>query len=70
MYRIENEDDLYSIGYDDYIASDGYCLAEWSENVEDLLPYERITVEICRCPEGEDIRDIEVFGPNGTEVIL
>ena len=32
MYRITDGDDLYSIGYDDYIEADGYCIAEWSEN--------------------------------------
>ena len=48
FYRITDGDDLYSIGYDDIIESDGYCIGEWSENVEDFLPAERITVTISR----------------------
>ena len=60
MYRIESEDDLYSIGYDDYLDTDGYCIIEWSENVTELLPKKRITVTIDRCAEDESQRKITV----------
>ncbi|MBQ7387697.1 MAG: tRNA (adenosine(37)-N6)-threonylcarbamoyltransferase complex ATPase subunit type 1 TsaE [Clostridia bacterium] len=48
MYRITDADDLYSIGYDDYVERDGYCIAEWSENIEDALPTDAIFVTISR----------------------
>ena len=48
FYRISDGDDLYSIGYDDIIEEDGYCLGEWSENIEDFLPCDVITVTISR----------------------
>lgn len=48
FYRITDGDDLYSIGYDDVIEADGFCIGEWSENVEEFLPDERITVTISR----------------------
>ena len=51
MYRIESEDDLYSIGYDDYLMRDGICLAEWCENIPFALPEAYIRVSI----EKEDI---------------
>ena len=54
LYRISDGDDLYSIGYDDIIESDGYSIAEWSENVEDFLPEERITVSISRLSVDKD----------------
>ena len=46
MYRITSEDDLYSIGYDDYLDQ-GFCLVEWSENIPYALPDEflRVTIE-------------------------
>ena len=47
MYRIEDEDDLYSIGFFDYIDS-GICLCEWSENIEESIPHEHIRVEIIK----------------------
>lgn len=46
MYRIESEDDLISIGYDDYLVRKGICLTEWSEKIENELPTEHISVRI------------------------
>ena len=60
MYRIDGEDDLLSIGYDDYLDTDGYAIIEWSENITELLPEKRITVTIDRCAEGEGQRKITV----------
>ena len=62
MYRITDGDDLYSTGYDDYIESDGYTIAEWSENVEEDLPDDAITVTISRTAGGDDERVIEIEG--------
>lgn len=46
MYRITSEDDLYSIGYDDYLDR-GFCLVEWSENIPYAMPdaFLRVTLE-------------------------
>ncbi len=46
MYRITNEDDLYSIGYDDYLIASNICIAEWCELIPFALPSERIEVNI------------------------
>ena len=62
MYRIGDADDLYSIGYDEYIETDGYSVIEWSENITDLLPDDVITVSILRDGEGADQRKIEIEG--------
>lgn len=48
MYRIEDEEDLYAIGFEDYLARDGYLLLEWSENVKEALPSPHITLRIDR----------------------
>lgn len=45
MYRIESEDDLYSIGYDDYLER-GLCLVEWCEHIPFALPARRVQVII------------------------
>ncbi len=47
MYRIEDEDDLYSIGFYDYLDRCGICLVEWSEKIPYALPddYIRVTIE-------------------------
>lgn len=60
MYRISDGDDLYSIGYDDYIEADGYCIAEWSENIEGEIPEGAIFVTISRVDGNADERRIEI----------
>ena len=48
MYRITDEDDLYSIGYYDYLDDGSICLVEWSENIPYAIPNEHIRVEITK----------------------
>jgi len=62
MYRITGEDELYSIGYDDFAESDGYTIVEWSENIEYAIPDGAIFVTISRLPENEEHRTIEIEG--------
>ena len=45
MYRITDEDELYSIGFYDYLDR-GVCVVEWSENIEYALPEEYIKITI------------------------
>ena len=52
MYRIESEDDLYSIGFYDYLDRRGICIVEWSEKIPFALPDEYIRVTIEKLPEG------------------
>ena len=37
MYRLESADDLWDIGWEDYLERGGVCAVEWSENVKDAL---------------------------------
>ena len=37
MYRLKSADDLWDIGWDDYLERGGVCAVEWSENVEDAM---------------------------------
>lgn len=61
LYRISGPDDLWSIGYDDYIEADGYSIVEWSERAGEDIPEDAIRVSITR-GEGEDERIIEISG--------
>lgn len=61
MYRIESEDDLYSIGFDDYLRRPGFCLCEWSEKIPYALPDDYFAVSIAKVdPHHPDIREITV----------
>ena len=37
MYRLRSSDDLWDIGWDDYLDRNGVCAVEWSENVDDAM---------------------------------
>lgn len=60
MYRIVDEDDLYSIGYDEYIEAEGYSIIEWSENIEGALPEDAIFVTVKRTAPFPDGREITI----------
>lgn len=48
MYRIEDEDELIEIGFDEYLNSNGICIIEWPENIPNSLPKRRINIKILR----------------------
>ena len=62
MYRLSSSDELFDIGWDDYLARGGVCAVEWSERVSDALPEDTIFVDIARTDEHEDWRTITVTG--------
>ncbi|MBE6928444.1 MAG: tRNA (adenosine(37)-N6)-threonylcarbamoyltransferase complex ATPase subunit type 1 TsaE [Ruminococcaceae bacterium] len=59
MYRLASEDELFDIGWDDYLARGGVCAVEWSENVSSLMT-DAITVRIEKLSDEE--RRIEIEG--------
>lgn len=48
MYRLGSSDELFDIGWEDYLARGGVCAVEWSENVADALEEGTVSVEIRR----------------------
>lgn len=46
LYRLDSPEQLYDIGYDEYIYSDNISLIEWSEKMEYLLPEDYIEIQI------------------------
>ena len=62
MYRLDNSDALFDIGWEDYLDRGGVCAVEWSENVADAMPDGTVYVTIQRSPEGENTRKITITG--------
>lgn len=62
MYRLGSSDELFDIGWDDYLARGGVCAVEWSENVADAIPPDAVRVAIERAPGGDDCRRITITG--------
>ena len=65
MYRLGGEEDLFDIGWEDYLDRGGVCAVEWSERVAAALPPEAVRVTIGRCREHEDWRRITIEGREG-----
>ena len=66
MYRLGDSDELFDIGWEDYLARGGVCAVEWSERIEDALPTDAVVVTIRRCEENDDWRRITVEGADLT----
>ena len=59
MYRLASSDDLWDIGWEDYLERGGVCAVEWSENVDDAMENAIvITIE----KTGVDSRRITIEG--------
>ncbi|WP_276857887.1 tRNA (adenosine(37)-N6)-threonylcarbamoyltransferase complex ATPase subunit type 1 TsaE [Intestinimonas timonensis] len=63
MYRLGSADELFDIGWEDYLARGGVCAVEWSENVSDALDNDCLRVDIRR-GENDDQRIITIGGGN------
>lgn len=46
FYRIKDIEEAFDLGYEDYIYSGSYCLIEWPEMIEPLLPEKMVEVKI------------------------
>ena len=61
VYRIQDPDEMYEIGYDEYVGGDGVCVIEWAELIEDILPQRRYEIVIEKDYEkGDDYRRITI----------
>lgn len=66
MYRLASGDELFDIGWEDYLSQNGVCVVEWSENVADAFDGTEIIVTIEKLSENErkitlEVRDNEDF---------
>ena len=68
MYRLSSSDELFDIGWEDYLARGGVCAVEWSENVEDALT-DAIRIQISKDAENPDGRRITIEGGERFETL-
>lgn len=61
MYRLESSDDLFDIGWEDYLTRGGIIAVEWSERVEDALEG-ALVIDIRKDPEMDEGRMITIAG--------
>ena len=61
MYRLSGSDELFEIGWEDYLDRGGVCAVEWSENVEDAFFDDTIRVRIRKLSDND--REITIERP-------
>lgn len=59
VYRVSDPDEVYAIGFDDYIFSDAVSVIEWANYIEEILPKDLLHIRIEKdLAKGEDYRKI------------
>lgn len=60
MYRLGSADELFDIGWEDYLSRNGVCAVEWSENVADAFEGDEYAVVFRKL--GDESREITIEG--------
>jgi tRNA threonylcarbamoyladenosine biosynthesis protein TsaE len=61
VYRIEDPEEMFEVGFDEYLEGDGVCLIEWAELVDELIPEGAVRIKIEKdLTRGTDIRKITI----------
>lgn len=61
VYRINDVDEMYDLGYEEYFYSNGVSIIEWANIIEEILPTERLNIEISKKDNNEG-REIAING--------
>lgn len=69
MYRLGSADDLFDIGWEDFLRRGGVCAVEWSETVQEALDADTIYVDIRRGAE-DNQRVLTIRGPGFEDLPL
>ena len=61
VYRIEDPEEMYEIGYEEYFFGDGVCLVEWAQLFPEIIPPEAVRIRLEKDPaKGFDYRRITI----------
>ncbi len=69
-YRLSSSDELYDIGYDDYMNRGGIIFMEWCELVSDAIPEDRLEVHIYGSGDMNRLMEFVSFGKKYDEMLL
>ena len=61
FYRIEDEEEAYDIGFEDYFYDEAWCLIEWPKNVQNLLPLNAVEIHLTQLDDEQ--RNIQLKQP-------
>ncbi len=69
LYRLEQEEDLYDLGFEDYLENGGIVIIEWPDLVYDLIPAEFIYIKIEVISQEERIIVVEAEGEKSMKLV-
>lgn len=71
VYRLNSLDELFLIGFDDYIKNDGIKIIEWSSLIKNILPKDTNYIKICKSNTNQNCRTIEFnFSKDYEEILI
>lgn len=63
VYRVGSSDEMYEIGFDEYIYGQGVCIIEWANLIEDILPQNYLYIQMNYKEDGREMN----LNPYGDE---
>ena len=70
VYRLDEVDELYDLGFDEYFYGDGVCIIEWADKIEKFIPEERIAIDIEKTSHHDErILHISGYGSRYKEIV-
>ncbi len=66
VYRLENVEELFDLGFDEYFYGNGVCIIEWADKIDRMIPKERIVIDI---EKGNNLNE-RIFKFSGDEARL
>ena len=69
-YRLEDEEELFAMGFSDYLRRDGVMVIEWAEHIASALPSDRLHIRLSYGEkENERILSMESFGKTSSKLL-
>jgi tRNA threonylcarbamoyladenosine biosynthesis protein TsaE len=62
VYRVNDEDELFEIGFEEYLNKEDICIIEWADLIKNMLPENTIWIKIERTHKNPDQRTITIRG--------
>lgn len=70
VYRLENTEELYDLGFDEYFYGRGVSIIEWADRIGSFLPDERIVLDIESTDDIDERKiNITIFGDRYKEIV-
>lgn len=60
VYRLEDTDEFYAMGGEEYFRQNGICIIEWGEQIEEILPKGYTKITFRKLEENEDYRELRI----------